>query len=291
VGHPHLSRQPLRRLIAALALGLSALIAPLAAAEARPLDEVKASGVLRVTVYRDNKPWSWIENGKPTGIDVDIGTALAKSLGVKPEFIDLRADDRIDDDLRNGVWKGSVVGDAPGDVMLHVPYDKELEVRNDLVKLTAPYHVDGLAMAIDPGNVDRARDFSLFETEKISVDVGSLADFVLVSAKDHRLIPNVVHARGTERAFQAYEAGEVVAVYGASAEIEAAARASKRPVVVIYPDTQVRSAWTLGLAVRINSRDLGYALADAIEQMKTSGEMQAIFERYGVNWRPPKLAE
>jgi ABC-type amino acid transport substrate-binding protein len=278
-----------------LALALLGLFAALALgpapAAARPLDEVRDSGSLRVTVYRNNKPWSWFENGKAFGIDVEIGAALAKALGVRVEYLELREDDRIDDDLRNGVWRGTVVGEAPGDVMLHVPYDKELEVRNDLVKLAGPYHTDGLALAVDPAKAEAAKDFSLFKTEKVGVDVGTLADFVLVSAFDHQLIPNVVHARGTDRAFKAYEQGEVAAVYGSSAEIEAGARAVTRPVTIIYPKTHVRSEWVLSLAVRVNSRDLGYALADAIEQMKTSGELQRIFESHGVTWRPPKLAE
>lgn len=292
--HPHLSRQPVRRVIraalAALAVSLPLAGAP-GAALARPLDEVRDSGYLRVTVYRNNRPWSWFEDGKPRGIDVAIGEALAKALGVRVAFMQLRDDDRIDDDLRNGVWRGTVTGEAPGDVMLHVPYDKELEIRNDLVKLAAPYHIDGLAMAVDPAKADAARDFSLFKTEKVSVDVGTLADFVLVSAFDHALIPNVVHARGTEQAFKAYERGEVAAVYGSSAEIEAGARASKRPVTLIYPKTGLRSEWTLGIAVRVNSRDLGYALADVLEQMKTSGALQRIFAEEGVTWRPPKLEE
>jgi ABC-type amino acid transport substrate-binding protein len=282
----------IRLAFAVLGLLVALAFAP-APSLARPLDEVRDSGYLRVTVYRNNKPWSWFENGKPHGIDVEIGAALAKALGVRVEYLELRDDDRIDDDLRNGVWRGTVTGEAPGDVMLHVPYDKELEVRNDLVKLAAPYHVDGLALAIDPAKAGSpgAQDFSLFKTEKVSVDVGTLADFVLVSAFDHQLIPNVVHARGTERAFKAYEEGEVAAVYGASAEIEAGARALKRPATVIYPKVHLRSEWALGLAVRVNSRDLGYALADVIEQMKTSGEMGRIFASYGVTWRPPKLAE
>ncbi len=258
-----------------------------ARAPARPLDEVKASGTLRVTVYRDNAPFSWSEGGKLRGIDVDIGAALARDLGVKVEYMELRADDRVDDDLRNGVWRGTVVGQAPGDVMLHVPYDHQLEIRNDLVKLAAPYHVEGLAMAVDPASAERARDLSLFETEKVAVDVGTLADFVLVSARDHALLANVVHVRGTQQAFEAFERGEVAAFYGSASEVEPLAHASKRPVVLVDPSTTVPKRWTLALAVRVNARDLGYAVGDSIEAMKASGELKRIFENYGVTWQPP----
>jgi ABC-type amino acid transport substrate-binding protein len=274
-------------LSAGLAL-LGALTAVLPAL-ARPLDEVKAAGVLRVTVYRDNAPFSWSEDGTARGIDVEIGAALARDLGVRVEYMELRADDRVDDDLRNGVWRGTVVGQAPGDVMLHVPYDHDLEVKNDLVKLVAPYHVEGLAMAVDPAKAEQAKSFALFETEKVSVDVGSLADFVLVSARDHGILNNVVHVRGTKGAFDAFERGEVSAVYGAAAAIEPLARKAKRPLAVIEPPTTVPDHWTVGAAVRINSRDLGYAIADSIEAMKTSGELKRIFESHGVTWRMPAV--
>jgi len=132
VGDPHLSRLALRRrlirntlaLTLALALALGLLAAP---AVARPLYAVKQSGVLRVAVYQDYKPYSWRENDKPKGIDVEIAKLIAERLGVSLDLFELRADDDINDDLRNGVWRGSVLGAAPGDVMLHVPYDKRIE--------------------------------------------------------------------------------------------------------------------------------------------------------------------
>ena len=47
------------------------------AAKAAPLGKVRELGVLRVAVYKDNRPWSWRKDGKLTGIDVDLAQALA----------------------------------------------------------------------------------------------------------------------------------------------------------------------------------------------------------------------
>ena len=69
----------------------------------------------------------------------------------------LRADDNINDDLRNGVWRGTLLGDRPGDVMLHVPNDTHVERANDRVKLSAPYQVEGFAMAVDPAKAEARR--------------------------------------------------------------------------------------------------------------------------------------
>lgn len=68
---------------AALAAFAAAMAAP--AALARPFDEVEASGVLRVALYRGNAPFSDDAGGKPVGIDVDLAGKIADKLGVKPD--------------------------------------------------------------------------------------------------------------------------------------------------------------------------------------------------------------
>jgi ABC-type amino acid transport substrate-binding protein len=258
-----------------------------ATAGARPLGEVKSSHVLRITVYRDYRPWSWEENGQPKGIDVDIGAALAEALGCRADYLMLRPDDNLNDDLRNGVWRGSILGEAPGDVMLHVPNDPRVEDANDKVKLTAPYQVEGYAMAVDPAKAKAAEDFSLFEREKVAVDLGTLADLILLSARDHKLIDNVVHVRGEEKAAQAYEKGEVSAFYGESALVESFAHDSTRPVTIIHPPHPLARMFPIGGAVKVDSIDLGDELNRQMEALAASGKLKAIFASYGVEWRRP----
>ena len=68
-------------------IALSALIwcgAP--AAWARPLDEIQEAKSLRIVAYLDNAPFSWEEkDGSANGIDVEIGRAIARELGVDAE--------------------------------------------------------------------------------------------------------------------------------------------------------------------------------------------------------------
>ena len=189
-------------LVAALALGNASL--SIVSAQAQSLEAIRQAGRLRITVHGDYKPWSWRELGEMKGIDVDIGAALARGLGVKADDLDLRADADINDDLGAGVWLGSF----PGDVMLHVPFDRRIEAGNDQIKLVAPYDTQGLAMAVDPSKAEQARDFALFETDKVAVEVGVMADVILLSARDHKLIDHVVHVRGVAKAAEAYDRGE-----------------------------------------------------------------------------------
>jgi ABC-type amino acid transport substrate-binding protein len=256
-------------------------------AQSRTLKEVQSGGVLRVTVYRDYKPWSWQEDGARKGIDVEIGAALAKAFGVKADYLFLRDDDNINDDLRNGVWRGSLLGEQPGDVMLHVPHDPKVEADNDKIKLTAAYQVESLAMAVQPDKADAAKDFSLFEKEKVAVDLGTLSDIILLSARDHKLIENVVHVRGEGKAAQAYDKGDVVAFYGESAMVENLAHQSSRPVAIVFPQHHLVQSWQVGGAVKADAIDLADAVDKEMARMAASGDLKKIFASYGVTWRPP----
>lgn len=58
--------------------------------------DVKGRGTLRIATQAGNPPYSSLAtDGQPTGYDVDIGKALAESLGVKPEFIIVDTPGRI----------------------------------------------------------------------------------------------------------------------------------------------------------------------------------------------------
>jgi ABC-type amino acid transport substrate-binding protein len=256
-------------------------------ARARPLDVVKSGGVLRIAVYGDHRPWSWHEDGRLKGIDVDIGAALAKAMGCKADYMVLRSGDDLNDDLRNGVWRGTILGEAPGDVMLHVPNDPRVEDANDKIKLTGAYHVEGYAMAVDPAKAKAAEDFSLFEQDKVAVDLGTLADLILLSARDHKLIDHVVHVRGEEKAEQAYEKNEVSAFYGESALVEHLAHTSSRPVTIIHPVHKLAKPLPIGGAVKADSVDLGDEIDRRMATLAASGELKAIFASYGVEWRQP----
>jgi ABC-type amino acid transport substrate-binding protein len=287
VGNSNLPRLALRRRLIAAALAALSLAAP--GALARPLDDVKKSGTLRVTVYRDYKPYSYEQDGKFLGVDVTIAEALAKSLGVRLDLYMMLADDNLGDDLRNGVWKGTVLGEAPGDVMMHIPYDKRIEQTNDKVVLAAPYHIDGLAMATEPANAEKAQDFSLFLKEKVAVDVGTLADMIAISAHDQQVMPNVVHFRGVDKAVAAFERGEVAGVYGEASGVEAYLKKGQRPFALVFPKSKLSPDWPIGVAVKSDSKDLGAAVEAALNKMQTSGELAKAFADYGVDWRKPEV--
>jgi ABC-type amino acid transport substrate-binding protein len=114
-----------------------------------------------------------------------------------------------------------------------------------------------------------------------------LSDIILLSARDHKLISNVVHVRGEAKAAQAFDKGEVSAFYGEAAMVETLARQTGKPVSIVYPPHRLAVNWPIGGAVKADSVDLADAIDKEIGRMAASGELTKIFASYGVTWRPP----
>jgi len=66
--------------------------------------------------------------------------------------------------------------------MLHIPYDRELDSRNELAVLFSPYFRDRITIARDPEQFEGGA-FSLFDLEgkAVAVELDTLGDFYLSS--------------------------------------------------------------------------------------------------------------
>jgi polar amino acid transport system substrate-binding protein len=86
----------LKRTVVTALAGLAILAAPMAAAEARTLDEILSEGVLRVGI-NPNFPNMSTRNadGEWEGFDIDIATALADGLGVEVEWVPTETPQRV----------------------------------------------------------------------------------------------------------------------------------------------------------------------------------------------------
>lgn len=275
-------------------LWLKALAAmPLAAAlpaRADGLEAIRQRGRLRFAVYNDFPPYS-MAGGK--GIDADIARALAARLGVAPEVVGFTADEDMNDDLRNMVWKGHYLGTQPADVMMHVPVDPYLAKANDKVRIFGAYHREALALARRPERVRQAPSGSaavaleVFTREKIGVETASLADSFLLGVLNGRLRDNVVHFKTVGEAAQALAAGQVAAVLATRAELEAALKGQRELPVepVSFPELKVDS-WPLGMAVKVEEQALADAIAAALAELKRDGSLAEIFRRHGISHLP-----
>ena len=254
------------------------------------LDDIRSKGSLRVAVYNNFAPYS--NQGK--GIDVELAEALGKHLGLATQVVGYNADEDMDDDLRNMVWKGHYLGAQPSDVMMHVPVDSYLQGKNDKVKIFGPYHLETIAVAriqrIGPIRGSAATALEVFTREKIGVEGRSLADAFLLGVLNGRLRENVMHFTSVAGAIDKMKAGEIAAVMGPRSEIEVALGKDPRFVIeaVQMPELKINN-WPLGMAVKAEENALAETLVGALRELQRNGTVAAIFARHGVTYLQPTL--
>ena len=251
-------------------------------------DEIQEKGTISIAVYRDFRPFSYRENGVLKGIDVEIAKEIAKSLNVSLDLIEQTADENVDDDLRNAIWKGHYLKTPLADVMLHIPYDQELGKRNELVVLFAPYYLEDTVLAKDIEKIGKEATIAYFRFEKVGVELDSLSDAYLSSVFGGTIRNNLKHYINNEIAANALKKGETTGLLGIKSQLEHHLRGEKNIVIEKVPTPGLyKESWLLGLAVKNTYRQLGYNIGDIIATLIKNGRMQAIFEEYNVTYSPP----
>lgn len=251
------------------------------------LDQIVERGYIEFAVYEDFAPYSWEEKGKPQGVDIELGRIIAADLGVEARFNFVAAGENLDADLRNQVWKGPIVGGRVSNVMLHVPYNPELECRIEQIVLTGQYFNEKIVIAYsreaypDAGPVP-----AYFRYDTVAVENDSIADFYLSSMFGGQMRDNVRRYPSPIEAMEALTAGEVMAVMGPRGQLEhgvTEAIAVHAPPLVGFQ----LSEWTLGVAVHHAYRPLAYSVDDAIRAAVTDGRLAKIFADYGLSYGEP----
>jgi len=256
---------------------------------AAPLDEVMAKGVVRIAVYRDFPPFSWRDRGELKGADVDLAREIAGGLGVRLELMELAADENMDDDLRNAVWKGHYLGGGVADIMLHVPVNRDFALRNEHVAILGPYQRESFAIARDPSLINDSATLAVFQSEKIGVELDSIPDFYLMGAFGGRLGSNVVHYTTVEQAIDGLRSGTVAAVMAPRSQLEGAIGqdAGRFPIGAMPTPGLINAQWDIGMAVKENSRDLAYKIEDIVNSLLVHGALREIYRRHGLTHNEP----
>lgn len=264
-----------------------ALLTPTLPARAAPLEKVRAAGVLRVAVYQDFEPWAWTAEGGLTGIDVDIGKALADRIGVKVDYFDLLAGEDVEEDLRNAVWRGPIVGKA-ADVMMHVPYDRQFALRNDRVVIVAPYYREGFALACGR-EVDCEAPPPQFKGRRLVAELDSIPDFYLSGSFGGVLRNSVSHLPSGIAALNSVRAGSHDIAMATRAQVEHAMTAGGEALVARKGPLPALSSpgWDIAIAVKDDSRDLGDQIDTLMADLRRDGTLARIFGTYGVSLQEP----
>lgn len=251
---------------------------------------LKKKGIITFAVYEDYPPYSYRDNeGKPVGIDVDIGKALASELGLSAHIRLVFADESLGDDLRVYVWKGHHVTGQPADVMLHVPYDELLKKMEDKVNIIAPYNEVQVVVAADVEQLGANPSITSFFENKIGTEKVTMADGYLRGAYNGRIQNNVIPFNSIAEATEALMKGELTAVMGDRSQIEAGLGDKKKDYQIGLMETPgiASASWDLGLAVKSEYTELAEKLEAAMDNLIENGTVKEIFSKHDISYNMP----
>ena len=288
------SRSPVlarRALLLALgsvvALGMPAL----AQTELVDLAKIRASGVLKVAVYKANPPFSDGVGADQVGLDVSIAGALAKELGLRLALLPFDAGENMGDDLRNMVWRGHYLGYGPADVMLHVPVDKHLMAENRQVLILAPYMRQVLMVLHDTRKVADVRSPDDLKGLPLAAERGSGAASVLMGYGGGLLRNQVSIVETGVAAAEAVASGKAAAAYVTRAQAEAVVSLQKGETHLQLTPMQLPglpgSGWPIGMAIKNQNKELGQAIEAAMQALRSRGDLQALFRQHGLTLTAP----
>lgn len=267
---------------------------------ARSLDEIQKEGNLIVAVYEDFPPYSYIEDGKEKGIDIEIAHAIAKKIGVKAKIYWTGSDENLEDDLRNVIWKGHLIHRTKADVMFRIPYDYEFirqtdkstgELSNELVVMKSPYQAERWVIATNKKKIEKIDSLAIFQYHKIGVEIDTLPDAHLSSSFRGKLQNNIKHYRTIKEAVEDLKEGKIDAVAGLKSQLEFFLdfNINKDKYFMSKDISYVKSIWDIGVAVRTDFRALSYEIDGQMLELYKNQTIKKIFEKYKVNYEAPTV--
>jgi L-cystine transport system substrate-binding protein len=248
------------------------------------LEKIKKAGVLKVAIYNDFAPFS----ANSSGIDVDLAEALAKKLGLKLSLLPFPAGENLNDDLRNMVWKGHYLGYGPADLLMHVPVDRALMADNDNVEIFAPYHREMIRLVRNKKVIPAFDSLNTLLGKKIGVEKISISALVLLGENDGQFRDDVKIYPTPIDALNDLKAGKLDAVLASQSEIESVFKGDPDfPLSPVAFQRLPPKGWVVGMAVKKNESELARILQAATGELIASGELSAIFAKYGVHLVTP----
>lgn len=256
------------------------------------MEKIRASGVLKIALYKENEPYSDGNMARMTGLDVSLAEALAKQLQLTPSFLPFDAGENMGDDLRNMVWKGHYLGYGPADVMLHVPVDKYFMEENRQAFIFAPYAREHLVVLHNPKTLPQVYNPEDLEGKKITVEQGTGAASAMLGYHGGLLRNQVVLFKNGIDAAKTVLSGQADAAFVYLAQAEAAVFAMKLErkdwafSKLVLPGVPP-NGWPLGMAVKADNKELAGLLDKALDDLRKSGELLKVFQSHGLTLAAP----
>jgi polar amino acid transport system substrate-binding protein len=238
-------------------------------ARARPLDSIRSRGILMVCANPNALPFS-SKTGDRRGFELELGEALANQLGVKLEV--------------GWVVFPFQVGRVDCDVVLDAIVD-QASAQERHVRLSKPYQVSGVAIALRPGFSGVTDFVDLKKGQRVGAMVGSLAS-VTLGQKGLPTIPFTFE----DEMIEAVGKGELDAALATPASIgyyNLLHRDAPVTLVRAY-ENQPEFRWEIAVGMRKSDDALVAAINEAIDRLLADGTVNRIYASYGVEPSSPR---
>ncbi len=246
----------------ALLLTLLHAVATTGVFAADDLTQVKSAGVFRIGTEGTYAPFTYHDDsGKLTGFDVDIGTAIAQRLGVKPQFVE-------------GKWDGLIAG---LDVNRYDAVINEVSItdaRKAKYDFSTPYITTHAVLIVRSDNTT----ITSFDDLKGKKSANTLTSNFGKLAAAHGA--DVVPVQGFNESVDLLTSGRVDATINDSLSyLDFKKHRPDAKLKVVATDTSGNTDES-GVLIRKGSPDLQAAIDKALAGIKADGTYAKISEKY-----------
>jgi cystine transport system substrate-binding protein len=249
------------RCILLIALLQAVMVSPLFAAD--ELERITSSGVFRIGTEGTYAPFSYHdEAGKLTGFDVEIGTAIAQRLGVKPQFIE-------------GKWDGLIAGLDLNRYDAVINVVSITDARRVKYDYSDPYITSHLALIVASDNTT-IRSFDDLKGRKsansLTSNVGRIA-----AAHGAQVIPS----QGFNESIELLTSGRVDATVNDSLSfLDLMKHKPGTKVKIVAIDNSPGSGDKSAVLIRKGNPALRTAINRALAGMRKDGTYERISQKY-----------
>jgi L-cystine transport system substrate-binding protein len=249
------------RCILLVALLQAVTVSPLFAAD--DLDKIKSSGVFRIGTEGTYAPFTFHdEAGVLTGFDVDIGTDIAKRLGVRPQFIESQ-------------WDSLIAGLDVNRYDAVINVVSITDARKAKYDYSDPYITSYPALIVASGNTT----IKSFDDLKGRKSANSVTSHFGTVATEHGA--QVIPVQGFNEALDLVISGRVDATVNDSLSFfDFMKRRPDAPVKIVALDNSAGSRDESGVLIRKGSPKLRDAINAALAGMMKDGTYEKISQKY-----------
>ncbi|MBN3846893.1 MULTISPECIES: amino acid ABC transporter substrate-binding protein [Burkholderiaceae] len=251
--------KPIRLLV--LAVLLQVVANPVFAGD--KLAQIRTSGVFRIGTEGTYEPYSFHDDaGRLTGFDVELGTAIAQRLGVKPQFIEAR-------------WEGLLAGldiDRYDAVINEVAVTDERKLKYDY---SDPYITSHAVLIVASDNTTIQSFDDLLGRKSANTPTSHLGR--IAAAHGAQVIPT----HGFEESIDLVAGGRVDATVNDSLSfIDYRKRMPGVRLKVVAVDTSGEDSGQSAVLIRKGNPKLRAALNEALAGLRKDGTYQRISQKY-----------